>query len=164
LHRFLYALGIPGVGTVAARMLAGGFRRPESIQRASAARLRAAGLGPALAQSVHQFFSEPLNRRALADLRQAGVRVLPSGGEAGILAGRRFVFTGTLSRLTRAQARQAVESLGGYANGAVGPGTDFVVAGADPGRKLNDARRLGVKVLSESEFAKLIRANAARTR
>jgi DNA ligase (NAD+) len=158
LHRLLYALGIPGVGPVAARALAQAFRRLESLERAGpeALRLRA-GLGPVLALRVHRFFAEPRNRRAVAALLEAGVVVLRAPGLDGPLAGRRFVLTGTLERSTREQARREVEALGGRVGESVGRTVDFVVAGADPGRKLEDARRLGVRILAEREFATLLR-------
>jgi len=158
LHRLLHALGIPGVGPVAARALAQGFHRLESIERAGPDMLRLrAGLGPVLARSVHRFFAEPRNRRAVAALLDAGVVVLPTPGREGPLAGRRFVFTGTLERRTREHARREVEVLGGRVGESVGRSVDFVVAGADPGRKLEDARRLGMRILREREFAALLR-------
>jgi DNA ligase (NAD+) len=158
LHRLLYALGIPGVGPVAARALAQAFRRLESLERAGPEALRPrAGLGPVLALRVHRFFAEPRNRRAVAALLEAGVVVLRAPGRDGPLAGRRFVLTGTLERSTREQARREVEALGGRVGESVGRTVDFVVAGADPGRKLEDARRLGVRILAEREFATLLR-------
>ena len=157
LHRLLYALGIPGVGPVAARTLAQTFRRLEPIQRAGVPELRrTAGLGPVLTEQVHRFFADPRNRRAIADLLAAGVRVSRESGGGGALAGRRFVFTGRLDRFTRPEARRAVEAQGGRVGESVGPGVDFVVVGADPGRKSAEAHRLKLKALSEHEFARML--------
>lgn len=157
LDRFLDALGIPGVGPVAARRVAQAFRRLDPIRRAGAEQLRrTAGLGPVLARNIHDFFAEPRNRRVVADLLAAGVRVLPARGAEGALADRRFVFTGQLDRFTRGEARREVESLGGRVGESVGRGVDFVVVGADPGRKLAEARRLGLKTLSERQFTALL--------
>ncbi len=158
LTRFLGALGIPGVGPVAARALAEGFRDLRAIGRAGPERLRrVVGLGPAVGRSVQAFLQEPHNRQAIADLLAAGVHVLP-GASAGPFAGRRFVFTGSLRHFTRAEARRAVESLGGRVGETVGRTVDFVVAGDDPGRKLREARRLGIPAIPEERFARMLRA------
>ncbi|HEU5041886.1 MAG TPA: NAD-dependent DNA ligase LigA, partial [Gemmatimonadales bacterium] len=158
LHRFLYALGLPGVGPVAARALARGFQRLERLRQARAEDLRrTAGLGPVLARSVHRFFSDRRNRTAIAKLLAAGVEVLPERGGEGPLAGRRFVFTGALQHFTREEARRQVEGLGGRVGESVGRGVHFVVVGADPGRKLDQARRLGLRTLSERELAGMLR-------
>lgn len=165
LARFLTALGIPWIGAVAARALAEGFGRLEPIRSASPDQLRRkAGLGPAAAASVHRFFAEPRTRRAVAELLAAGVEVLPARMARGPLSGRRFVFTGALERRTRDAARHEVEALGGRVAGTVGPAVDFVVVGAEPGRKLADARRLGVKTLSERQFAALLERAAPASR
>jgi DNA ligase (NAD+) len=161
LTRFLHALGIPGVGPVAARALAEAFRDVGAIGRAGTERLRrAADLGAAVAGSVQEFFREPHNRQAVADLLAAGVQALPAGA-AGPLAGRRFVFTGSLRRFTRPEARRAVESLGGRVGESVGRAVDFVVVGNQPGRKLREARRLGIRTIPEDRFARMVRAAGA---
>jgi DNA ligase (NAD+) len=160
LSRFLGALGIPGVGPVAARALANAFRDVRAIMRAGPERLRAVpGLGPAMAASVHGFLEERHTRRAIADLLAAGVRVRPTG--SGPLAGRRFVFTGSLRRFTRPEAARALESLGGRVGETVGRAVDYVVVGTDPGRKLRDARRLGIPTIAEERFVRMLRAAGA---
>jgi DNA ligase (NAD+) len=152
LHRFLYALGIPGVGVAAARDLARAFIDLDQIRTASLTRLEEiGGIGPVLAREIFDFFREPANRRMLDDLSAVGVRV--RGGEAhlssGPLVGRTFVFTGTLKHITRSRARALVERAGGRVLSGISTKTDFVVVGAEPGEKLEHATRLGVRRLSE---------------
>jgi DNA ligase (NAD+) len=156
LARFLVALGIPGVGPASAQLLAANLGRLDRIRRADPPRLRAAGIGPVLARAIHRFFSGPGTRRAVEDLLAAGVRVKPASLARGPLVGRRFAFTGALRGLTRAEARRRVEALGGRAAASVSRGVDFVVVGNEPGEKLADARRLGVRTLDERDFRRLV--------
>ncbi len=159
LSRFLIALGIPGVGPANARDLARHFRTLDALRRATLDRLRRApGVGPALAESVHDFFAERKNQQAIDALLDAGVRVVAEASHPdGRLAGKRFVFTGRLERFTRDEARDLVESLGARAGESVSGNTDYVVAGEDPGSKLDEARDQGVRILDESEFVRLVR-------
>jgi len=158
LHRFLCALGIPGVGAVAARNLAERVHVLDALRTASPVGLREIpGVGPKLAKSIHDFLAQPRHREVIDALLSAGVRVLPAATRKGRLAGRRFVFTGALSRFTRAEAKTAVESLGAGVGSTVGPDVDYLVVGEAPGRKLEEAGRLGVATISEGEFVKLLR-------
>ncbi|NLP19111.1 MAG: NAD-dependent DNA ligase LigA, partial [Firmicutes bacterium] len=117
------------------------------------------GIGPKVAASIRRFFAEARNRQVVEGLLAAGVN---SGameeGEEGPrpLAGKAFVLTGTLSGYTRSEATRLIEGLGGQVRGNVSRRTDYLVAGADPGGKLDRARELGVSVLTEEEFVKLI--------
>ena len=120
---------------------------------------------PVIAESVHAFFRSRRNLAVLAKLREAGVRFQsesPAGSSSGSpdgqpLAGKRVVLTGTLEGMTRQEARNAVERAGGRVTGSVSRATDLVVAGADPGSKLEKARELGVTIVSEKELGKLLR-------
>jgi DNA ligase (NAD+) len=107
-------------------------------------------VGPVVAESLRIFFAEPHNRTVIERLRAAGAW---KDGEArprlGALAGRTFVLTGTLPNLTRDQARERIEALGGKVAGSVSKKTDYVVAGADPGSKFTKAQELGITVLDE---------------
>lgn len=157
LDKFMVALGIPHVGEHVAKLLVRHFHRLDAIVEAAEEELAAIeGIGPVIALSIARFFQEPANRRVLEKLKGAGV----SPGEAAsargtALAGKTFVFTGSLQRFTRSQAKAAVEALGGTASESVSKKTDYVVAGAEAGSKLEKAGSLGITVLSEEEFMEM---------
>ncbi|MBX6364283.1 MAG: NAD-dependent DNA ligase LigA [Gemmatimonadetes bacterium] len=155
LDRFLFALGIPGVGRSTARLLARHVRSLDALRRASADELaRIPGIGAATAREVAAFFRDARSRRTVVALLRAGVApwAPATAPQTGPLAGQRIVFTGTLERMTRREAEALVRSLGGTVGSQVSARTTAVVAGADPGSKLETARRLGTRVLSEAEF------------
>lgn len=158
LARLLYGLGIPEVGATAARGLAAHFRTIASVRAADAETLtEVEGIGPIMAERIHEFFAEPHNAenldRILAHLTIAEVEAAPGGGA---LEGRTFVFTGGLARMTRPEAQERVEALGARVTGSVSRKTDYVVAGEDPGSKLDKAEKLGVTVLDEEQFLELL--------
>jgi len=164
LGRFLYALGIPGVGKQTARDLAAHFVTLEAVMHAREDDLAAvSGIGPVAAHAVATFFTEPNNRAVIEECRSRGLEVTPvaqaratrgaAGG--GALAGRTVVFTGALASLSRAQAEAQARALGARVSSSVGPSTHLVVAGQDPGSKLERARRLGIAVLDEGAFLAL---------
>ena len=158
LHRFLYALGIPGIGLAVARDLAEEFGTLAALRTASEIALqRTPRLGKTRAADVYAFFHDARTRRVIDDLLAAGVRVSGERRARGPLSGKRVVFTGALSALTRSEARQRVAALGGRVGESVGPGVDFVVVGTSPGEKLAQARRYGVRELSERAFLALVR-------
>ena len=159
LDRFLYGLGIPEVGTTVARQLARHFGSLSALRAADEEALQEVdGVGPKMAEAITGFFGEPHNRRLLDELL-AG-RVVPRESEperrGGPLEGLAFVLTGTLGGLTRDEAREAIEARGGRVTSSVSRKTDYVVAGADPGSKLARAEELGVTVLDESGFERLL--------
>jgi DNA ligase (NAD+) len=158
LGRFLYALGIPNVGQHVAQLLARHFGDLRAVMDADRDRLTAVHeVGEEVAAAVVGFFSDPGNRRVVESLLEAGVR--PEGEKLlreRTLEGKRFVFTGGLSRLSREEARRAVEERGGRVTSSVSKTTSYVVAGGDPGSKLEEARRLGVTVLDEEGFLRLL--------
>jgi DNA ligase (NAD+) len=158
LARLLYALGIRYVGERAARLLAGHFGTMERLQAATEAEIAETyGIGTRIAQSVRLFFDQPANQTAVARLRDVGVAMAETGVPAGPkpLAGRTFVLTGTLDRLSRDEAKALIMRLGGRVTSSVSRNTDYVVVGQDPGGKADDARRLGVKTLDEDDFLRL---------
>lgn len=158
LDRFLYALGIRHVGQRIAHSLAGGFGSLDALAEASEAELREVpDVGPQIAHSVHAFFADRKNRRVLARMRTLGVRVRSAARSRhkGALAGKTLVFTGTLQRSTRAEAERRAEDAGGRASSSVSRKTDYVVAGRDPGSKLEQAKKLGVRVIDERTFERL---------
>jgi DNA ligase (NAD+) len=161
LGRFVYALGIRHVGEVTARDLARHFGTLEALMAADAARLQEApDVGPVVAESAARFFAEPHNRDVIAQLRAAGVRWREGGpahaAPAGAFAGKIVVLTGTLSSMTRDEAKERIEAAGGRVTGSVSKKTDFVVAGAEAGSKLDRARELGVEVVDEARFRAML--------
>jgi DNA ligase (NAD+) len=155
--RVLYGLGIRHVGAHAARALVQGFSSWEKLAATSKDVVaETPGVGPAVAESLANFLADKENRQLAARLRKAGLN-FEEQTAAGPrpLAGRKFVLTGSLARLSREQASELILSLGGSVSSSVSKRTDYVVAGASPGTKLDRARELGVRVLSEDEFKEL---------
>jgi DNA ligase (NAD+) len=157
--RFLYSLGIPLVGEHVARVLLEAFGDIETLSRQSVDEMQEVhGIGPEVAQSVAEFFGEPRNIDMLQRIFKAGVRPIPlemPPAEAETpFTGKTVVFTGSIS-VARADAKRTVEAAGGHVAGSVSAKTDFVVAGTDPGSKLDKAKELGVKIIDEEEFRKL---------
>jgi DNA ligase (NAD+) len=158
LSRFIYALGIRNVGEHTAKLLAAAFGSIENLAGASEEELLSIReIGPQVAQSIMAFFSNPRNRNVIQRMIAAGVKPFSEEKRlGGRFAGMNFVFTGTLSQLSRDAAKRIVEKEGGHATGSVSRKTDYVIAGADAGSKLGKARELGIQVISETEFLKLL--------
>lgn len=155
----LYGLGIRQVGEALARDLAAHFGSIEAIMDATEEDLcKVEGVGPIVARSIRDFFANPANRDVIRRLREAGVRMehVSSREEADLrFAGKTFVFTGTLTSMTRERAKALVLARGGKVASSVSRKTDYVVAGADAGSKLPKARDLGVTVLTEEAFLQM---------
>ncbi len=160
LSRFIYALGVRNVGEQTARELAGHFGQLDALMETSEEALQlVADIGPVVAASVVKFFHEPHNRKIIERLRETGVVWDEHSGaaaNAGMLAGKTFVLTGTLPGMTRDEAKERIEVASGKVTGSVSKKTDYVVAGAEPGSKYAKARELGVSVLDESGLLKLL--------
>jgi DNA ligase (NAD+) len=159
LDRFLYALGIRHVGGRMAQVLAREFGSLENLRKAKRSELeRIPEVGPEIAESVADFFSRSENKKVLDDLQAAGLEIksMPKKEREMPLKGKTFVFTGNLESYTREEAKRKVEELGGRATSSVSGETDFVVAGADPGSKLDEARKREVEILDEKEFEKVL--------
>ena len=162
LGRFIYALGIRNVGEVTGKDLARHFGTLDALMDAPLEQLQEApDVGPVVAESIAGFFGERHNREVIEQLRAAGVRwkegAPPARASAGPFTGKIVVLTGSLA-LSRDEAKERIEALGGKVTGSVSKKTDYVVAGADAGSKLDRARELGVAVLDEDEFMKLLGA------
>jgi DNA ligase (NAD+) len=182
LHRFVFALGIPGVGEEVAKILARHFGSlaaleqadwpklaadKEAVRKQNAQRKRRGeplqqvpleGIGPELMDSLQKFLHEPHNREVIKRLKGAirlGRAPAPAGRPVGET--RTFVLTGTLSSMTREQAQAELEARGHKVSGSVSKKTDYVVAGEEAGSKLDKARSLGVKVLDEEQFLHLLK-------
>jgi len=161
LARFIYALGIRHVGETTAKDLARHFGALERLLQASEPQLLEVNdVGPIVAQSIHAFFAEAHNREVVAGLLNAGI-ALPEDDGTGDhspkpLLGKTFVLTGTLPTLSRDDAKDMIESLGGKVSGSVSKKTTFVVAGAEAGSKLDKAQELGIEILDEAALLKML--------
>jgi DNA ligase (NAD+) len=156
LGRFLYALGIREVGEATAKALAMHFGSLEKIAEASEGDLQEVpDVGPIVAGHIHSFFRQPHNQETIDELREQGVRwqsVDVPEPEQMPLKGETWVLTGTLSEMTRDEAREKLERLGAKVAGSVSKKTSCVVAGEAAGSKLAKAESLGVQVMNEEEF------------
>jgi DNA ligase (NAD+) len=161
LPRFLFALGIPEVGEVTAANLARHFGDLDALARAEQEELEAVpDVGPVVAQHVHEFFRQRDNLRVIEALRQHGVNwpIEEATADSLPLQGKTFVLTGALESMTREEARERIENLGGKVTGSVSAKTDYLVVGSDPGSKLRKAQQLNVAVLDEERFFQLLGA------
>jgi len=157
--RVLFALGLEEVGFVTGRNLAQRFRSIDALLAAGVEDIeQTPGVGPKMAEKIHEQLADEQMRALIEDLRAVGVSMAlegPPPGE-GPLAGKTFVLTGTLPDLTREEATQRIEAAGGRVTSGVSKKTDYVVAGASPGSKLEKAERLGVAVLDEAGLLALL--------
>lgn len=163
LSRFLYALGIRHVGEHSARLIAAAFGGLEAVRTAEKADFEGIeGIGPVVAESIADFFAQPENRETLDRLLQRGIiieKALAAGegnGNAARLAGQSFVLTGKLAAMTRSEAKALIEAAGGTVTSSVSSKTRYLVAGEDPGSKLEKARKAGVEIIDETAFKKLV--------
>ncbi|MBI3305118.1 NAD-dependent DNA ligase LigA [Candidatus Parcubacteria bacterium] len=157
LARFLYALSIPQVGEETAIDLAEHFGSLERAMGVSVEELkRVRDVGPKVAAAIHDWFGAERNRELVQKLLQAGVQIEKPKQGRQPLRGRVFVFTGGLETLSRDEAKEKIRALGGDVSGAVSKETDYVVVGSDPGSKYEQAKELGVPMIDEGQFLKLI--------
>ncbi len=158
LGKFLFALGILHVGETTAEDLSSHFPRLDDFLLLSEEDLmKVEGIGPEVSASVVRFFRDKKNRESIERLKKAGIKLIESRArEKGKLAGKTFVFTGTLTSYGRDQARNVVESLGGTTASSISKKVDFVVVGEDPGSKADKAKELGIPTLTEEEFNRMI--------
>jgi len=166
LERVIYGLGIRFVGERTAQFLAEHFGSMDEIIDAATDKDEAASIakleeveevGPRIAASIREFFEEPRNRKLVANLEELGLKFKGKKKERGTkLAGQTFVLTGTLANYSRDEAKKLIEDAGGRVSGSVSKKTDYVIAGSDPGSKIDKARELGVKVIGEKELLHLV--------
>lgn len=160
LANLIYALGAPDVGLETARLLADEYQSLDRLMDASADELAAIhGIGEIVARSIIDYFARPDVRKTIEKLRAGGVRTeeeAPAGPAAKPLERLTFVITGTLPGMSRADAEDRIRALGGKATTSVSVKTDYVVAGENPGTKVEKARALGIKELAPKEFEKLL--------
>jgi DNA ligase (NAD+) len=165
LARLLHGLGIRHVGERVAFILARQYHTMDNLMQASAAELAEIDdIGPIIAESVYQFFSQEENQRTIERLRAAGVKLdelMAASNAAPVaqtLAGKVFVLTGSLPNLTRNEARDLITAAGGKVTSSVTRKTDYVVAGHDPGSKYQQAERLSIPILDEDSLHQLLQA------
>ena len=159
LPRFLSALGIPNVGWETAHDLAEYFQTLRKLMDARLEEIeRISNVGPVVAKSVYDFFNHENAKREIKNLISVGVKVKEFHRQArtGKLSGKSIVITGSLSSISREEARGKIEKLGGKWSDTVSKKTDYLVVGDEPGSKLEKARKLGVEIIEEKEFLKLI--------
>ena len=160
LARFIYALGIHDVGETTAQTLANHFGSLDLLMQADTEALLAVpDVGPVVADSITRFFMQPHNQSVIKKLLKAGVSwsdIEVKADEELPLWGKTFVVTGTLSDMSRDQAKQALQELGGKVTGSVSKKTDYVVVGENPGSKADKAEQLGIPILNEEAFKSLI--------
>jgi DNA ligase (NAD+) len=159
LANIIYALGIPGIGETAAALLAERFGTIDRLTAVTEDDLgNIGGIGPILAESIIVFFADPPTRRMIARMKEGGVKFTPFKSdrrEVAAIAGKTFVITGTLSK-PRDYFKRLIETSGGKVSSSVSKKTDYLLCGESPGSKLDDATRLGVTVLDEVAFMKLL--------
>lgn len=157
LDRFIHALGIPGVGEATARLLAEKFKTLSALMNASKFELmRIRGIGPETADAIVKFFSDERNRNSIKKMLEYGVEVYWGEEKKGPLSGKVFVFTGELDCCPRSKAKEMVEELGGQTADTVSKRVHYLVVGKDPGSKLQKAQKLGIRIISEEEFLKML--------
>jgi DNA ligase (NAD+) len=158
LERVIYGLGIRFVGERTAQFLAEHFGETSAIEHASEEELQQVEeVGPRIAKSIVEFFAEPKNRELVEELRAAGLTMRGKKKERGTkLAGKTFVLTGTLPTYSRDEAKKMIEDAGGKVTGSVSKKTDYVVAGADAGSKLDKANELGLTLIDEVGMRELL--------
>ncbi|TMM02568.1 MAG: NAD-dependent DNA ligase LigA [Actinobacteria bacterium] len=157
--RLLFAIGLEEVGYVTGRNLAQRFRTIDALLAATPGQiLETPGVGPKMAERIHEQLADERMRALIADLREQGVRMEEEGAPPGDgpLAGKTLVLTGTLPDLTREEATERITAAGGRVTSSVSKKTDYVVAGESPGSKLEKAERLGVPVLDEAGLLELL--------
>jgi DNA ligase (NAD+) len=157
LWRVVFGLGIPQVGAAAAKDLARTFRSLDALAAATEAELlRIDGFGDKTAAAVCRWFAEPANRELVRDLQAAGLQPTAPAASGSGLGGKTFVLTGTLPTLSREEATARIEAAGGKVSGSVSKKTHYVLAGEEAGSKLEKARALGVPVIDEAEFLRML--------
>ncbi len=159
LSRLIYALGIRHVGEKAAYILAQKFKTTDKLMAAKKEDFDAIyEVGPVMAESIVDYFSQGQTKKLIAELKQAGLNLkeLVMVARATPLSGKTIVFTGELKEYSRSQAETLVRQRGGNLSSSVSKNTDFVVAGENPGSKYDKAKKLGIKIISEKEFSRLI--------
>jgi len=161
LSRVIYALGIRHVGGKAAMVLAGKFLTMDALSKARKEDLESIHeIGPVIAESVVDFFAQPQTKELIADMKKHRVNLTESAVKPKVnqFSGKKVVFTGELSAYSRSEAEELVRLSGGQSSSSVSKETDFVIAGDHPGSKFEKARHLGVTIIDEGQFKRMLEA------
>jgi DNA ligase (NAD+) len=159
LPHLIFALGIRNVGEHLANVLAREFKSIDNLVKQSIEDLTSVfEIGPIVGESIYNFFHDNKNLKVLEKMKKAGVKFpeMKVKAETTTLTGKTFVLTGALDSFTRDEAKRIIEEMGGRVSSSVSKKTDFVIVGKEPGSKLTDAQKLGIKTINEAEFKKLI--------
>lgn len=158
MSHFLVALGIPHVGEEMSYDLSVHFRSISNMGKTSTEELmKSSDVGPVVAKSIYEFFRDKHNIKIMENLKKAGVKIIADEIPKGKLAGKSFIISGTLESMSRGDAHEKIRDFGGHVSSAVSRKTSYLVAGANPGSKLEKAKRLGVKIISEKEFISMLK-------
>ena len=159
-HRFIFGLGIPEVGVTVAKNLANTFHSLSVLQQANREKMESIdGIGSVMSEQIYEFLHNDITASRISAILHQGIKLIPPQmSRNSEMSGMTFVFTGKLNQLNRAEAREAVESVGGKVSSSVSPKTKFLVVGEGPGSKLQKAIDLGVEVLSENEFVDKVKS------
>jgi len=158
MSHFLVALGIPHVGEEMSYDLSVHFRNLSNMEKTSTEELmKSSDVGPVVAKSIYEFFRDKRNIKIIENLKKASVKIIADEIPKGKLAGKSFIISGTLESMSREDAHEKIRDSGGHMSSAVSQKTSYLVAGANPGSKLEKAKRLGVKILSEKEFLEMVK-------
>ena len=159
LARLVYGIGIRHVGARSAWILASRFKSLDRLAKAGIDELQGIyEIGPVMAESIFNFFRTGENKKVIERLKSNGINTKEkdAGPKSGNIEGKNFVVTGSLESLSRQEIEELVRRLGGNASSSVSKNTDYVIAGKDPGSKLDKAKQLGVKIINETEFKRII--------
>jgi DNA ligase (NAD+) len=167
LGNLIFALGIRHVGLNMAEKLAESFLSLSKLVNASSEEITGIeGIGPAISQSVHEYFSQPENKQLVDNLKKIGIKMSISDQEArpvsSVWAGQTFVLTGTLQNMERTEAEKAIKKLGGKPSSSVSKKTNYLVFGENPGSKLLKAQELGITIIDESKFLNMLKEATAK--
>lgn len=155
--KLLYALGIRMVGVETAKLLSENFRTIDSLKNAVEEDLmKIEGIGPKVSKEIVEFFKTDENLKMIENLKSAGLKTEGEKKASGPLMGQTFVITGSLSKMTRTEAKELIEKMGGKMANSLTKETDYLVVGDDPGSKLQKAKNLNIKIIKEEEFYTLL--------
>ncbi len=156
-HRVLFALGIRHVGAGVSQILTNAYPSLEKLMSASQEDLRNIyEIGEKIAESIYRYFQDKHNRDLISRLRKAGLKFCVENAVKTHLTGKTFVLTGTLTSMTREEAKESIEKLGGRVSTSVSKNVNYLISGDEPGSKLDKAKEIGIEIWNEEKFLKCL--------